>query len=78
MKGWSRPNPPRMSDTDAIVRKGTYPWTYKASGTKLPNPLVDMYAAENVFNHRSANKFSRRTGPCEEGLTVAKGVARGE
>ena len=70
---WERPNPARLNDTEAIVRKGTYPWTYKASGSKMPNVLETPFTAENAFTFRSPNKFSRATAPDREGpvLVVA-------
>lgn len=46
MPNWSRPNPSRLNDTSALVRKGTHQYTYKARGSHMTNSLEDMCAAE--------------------------------
>ena len=51
---WGRPNPPRLNDTAALVRKGTYPetlrtWTYDGC-PPCETPMV----AENTFNRSKA------------------------
>lgn len=69
---WSRPNPSRLNDTEAIVRKGTYPWVYVPSGTKVPDILTAQTAPENTFNGRSGTKFGRKTGAGGETLYGVK------
>ena len=49
MPNWSRPNPSRLNDTAAIVRKGTHDYTYLSRGCPIPNSLEDMCAAEFTF-----------------------------
>lgn len=68
---WGRPNPSRLNDCAATVAKGTYPWTYVRSGNKMPNMLTLPEQAENVFDHRSPNKFSKNTGPGSEDIKEA-------
>jgi hypothetical protein len=68
---WKRPNPPRLNDTEALVRKGTYAYTYLASGNKMPNMLEMPYTAEACCKNGAHTRFSRKTGPNEEGLGVA-------
>jgi hypothetical protein len=65
-KGWGRPNPSRLSDCEAIVSKGTYPYTYLNSGTKMPTGpslLETPCQPEFAFSSRSATKFSRNGAP---------------
>lgn len=49
---WKRPDPPRLNDTSALVRKGTYPWQLNTtSGCKS---LCEMpFNAENTFNKKA-------------------------
>lgn len=45
---WERPNPPRLNDTSAIVRKGTYPWQLETQvGCKSECEMP--FNAENTF-----------------------------
>jgi hypothetical protein len=47
---WSRPDPSRLNDTGAIVRKGTYNWQLKVSGDCSTSPCETPWNAENTFN----------------------------
>ena len=51
---WGRPNPARLNDTAALVRKGTYPetlrtWTYNGC-----MPCETPFIPENTFNRGKA------------------------
>jgi hypothetical protein len=50
---WGRPNPPRLNDTAAIVRKGTYPYTLKTDQYCGQMPCETPFVAENTFNRKS-------------------------
>lgn len=68
MARWERPNPSRLNDTSAIVRKGTYPW-------QLNTTLGCKSECEMPFN--AENTFARNPpqagmcGPYGAGLVVA-------
>jgi len=49
---WSRPDPPRLNDTSAIVRKGTYPYVYAHNQCDC-SPCETPYVPENTFNRRN-------------------------
>lgn len=70
---WSRPNPSRLNDTAAIVRKGTYPYTYlPRGGGGFPSHVLELrYTAEVAFDHRSPRKFSSNPGVGDTSLSNA-------
>jgi len=47
---WSRPDPPRLNDTSALVRKGTHPYELLLRGSKWTSPLETAWNAEHTFN----------------------------
>lgn len=51
---WGRPNPARLNDTAALVRKGTYPETLKTWAYDGCKPCETPFIAENVFNRGRA------------------------
>lgn len=71
--GWGRPNPPRLNDTDALVRKGTYPYTYlPRGGGGFPAHLLELrYTAEVAFNGRSSTKFASKPNAGDENIANA-------
>lgn len=56
MKEWERPNPSRLNDTSAIVRKGVHPYQLLLRGEEIvgsvgrwTSPLETPWNAENTF-----------------------------
>ena len=51
---WGRPNPPRLNDTSALVRKGTYPETLRTWQYQGCMPCETPFVAENTFSRNKA------------------------
>jgi|SRR5215471_4071290 len=66
---WGRPNPPRLSDTSALVRKGTYPETLKTRAYCGEAPCETPFTAENTFNKRAPSVCI--TPPYGAGVVIA-------
>src|SRR5215467_8640650 len=49
MPNWERPNPSRLNDTAALVRKGTYPETLRTWAYDGCKPCETPMIAENAF-----------------------------
>jgi hypothetical protein len=50
---WGRPDPPRLNDTSALVRKGTHPYELLQRDNKWTSPLETAWNAEHTFNGRN-------------------------
>jgi hypothetical protein len=50
---WGRPDPPRLNDTGALVRKGTYPYALKTDTYCGQMPCETPMIPENTFNKKS-------------------------
>jgi hypothetical protein len=60
---WARPNPDRLNDTEAIVRKGTYPYALRLRGGVGFAPIETPYLAENTFGKNSGRFRSNGSAP---------------
>jgi hypothetical protein len=49
---WERPDPPRLNDTSALVRKGIHPYELLLRGSKSTSPLETAWNAEHTFDKR--------------------------
>jgi|SRR5215467_4496127 len=47
---WERPDPPRLNDTSALVRKGVHPYELMLRGNKWTSPLETSWNPEHTFN----------------------------
>jgi hypothetical protein len=65
---WERPNPSRLNDTSAIVRKGTYPYALKTSAYCDSTPCETPFIPENTFNKKGPDVAV--CGPYGAGLMV--------
>jgi len=66
---WERPNPARLNDTSAIVRKGTYNYTLKTSAYCNQEPFETPWVPENAFNRKSL-PMMEVAGPYGAGIAV--------
>lgn len=55
---WSRPDPPRLNDTSALVRKGVHPYELLLRGNKWTSPLETGWNAEHTFNKRGVPEIA--------------------
>jgi len=65
---WGRPNPSRLNDTSAIVRKGTYPYTLKTAAYCESMPCETPFIPENTFNKNAPDGCI--AGPFGAGLAI--------
>jgi hypothetical protein len=65
---WERPNPARLNDTAAIVRKGTYPYALKTSSYCGSMPCETPFIPENTFSKRGPD--GSVCGPYGAGIMV--------
>jgi hypothetical protein len=71
---WERPNPARLNDTSAIVRKGTYNYGLKTSAYCNNEPCETPFIPENTFN-RKALPMAEVCGPFGSGILVTSRTA---
>jgi hypothetical protein len=66
---WERPDPPRLNDTSAIQRKGTYNYVYAHNQCDC-SPCETPYVPENTFNTKSLPMMGA-CGPYGAGAVIA-------
>ena len=69
MKGWERPDPPRMNDTAALVRQGVRSTALKTRSYCGVEPFETPWIPENAFNKRSPRM--EVAGPYGAGIAAA-------
>lgn len=66
---WERPDPPRLNDTSAWVRKGIHPYELKVAAYDGP-PIETPWNPEHAFNGRGVSQIAV-SGPYGCGPMVA-------
>lgn len=68
MGDWERPNPARLNDTAALVRKGSYPETLETRSYCGVKPFETPWVPENAFNKKAP--MMAVAGPYGGGVVV--------